>query len=373
MWPRRTAENSVRRPIVQRNNERYALDHVVELLAPGYRHRVAMHDVSHKGMFIAARAPLPVGARMAIAFEDDGGRVISAARVTHCLAENDARALARSPGIGIAFTDPSERFSNAVDRLVKRARTPATTRLRIVAGAAEPRLLERLSTALAALGFDVATANTGMELLAACERRTPNVVLVDRALPIFDGFQILERIACHDQLCAVPVIVMSSDPADLAPAFERGAADFIAKPFTIPEVTARTSRVARRDEPVAMSGSLTHLGLPALLTMLEMERTSGRLVLANGHAGWIDLQNGRVVGAGWSRGEGKPADIAMELLDWRHGTFKLTPSSTVRNSDMALPITGLLLERARLTDEASRPHPRPNKPTTVPPPRIVAG
>src|SRR5207253_10703995 len=110
---------------------------------------------------------------------------------------------------------------------------------------------------------------------------------------VLDGFRVVQRIA---QLApGVPVIVMSAEPGDLAAAFERGAHDFIAKPFTTDEVIARAWRVART---AALRGSLAAVGLPAVLTMLAHERKTGRLVVTGDRAAWIDLVDGKIVGAG---------------------------------------------------------------------------
>lgn len=329
----------------------------MELLAPGFRQRVAMQDISPGGMFLSVATPLPIGAQMAVALEHHGARVVCAARVTHRLTEPEALTLGRAPGVGVELLHPSARFVNALDRVLRRARAMPHDRIHIVVADREPRVLERLSTSLANVGFTVATAATGLEVLAACSRRVPNVVLVDRGLPILDGLQVRERLACDPRLSAVPVIVMSAEPGDLAIAFEHGAADFIAKPFTIPEIASRARRVAHRDEPVLLSGSLGEIGLAAVLTMLEVERKTGRLVLVDGHAAWIDIVDGRVVDAGWSRGDGDPRSIVLALLDVKHGTFKLTmPRLVRRDTGVALAVTHLLLERARLSDESSRPN-----------------
>jgi len=341
---------------VHRRVNRYAIDLPVELLAPGVRERVAMQDVSPSGMFLAVAAPLPIGAQLAVALEHRGERVVCAARVTHCLAAPDARVLGRSPGVGIELLHPSDRFATALDRVLQRASSAPPDRIHVVIGDREPRLLERLSTTLGSAGFAVTTAQTGPEVLAACARKAPHVVIVDRALPVIDGFSVRERLACEPRLSAVPLIVMSEEPGDLALAFERGAADFLAKPFTIPELAARARRVAHRDEPVVLAGNLSQLGLAAVLTMLELERKTGRLVISDGHAAWIDVVDGRVVDAGWSRGEGDVRSIVLELLGVQHGTFRLTTRAVHRDSGVALPITHLLLEWARLHDESSRPH-----------------
>ena len=66
-------------------------------------------------------------------------------------------------------------------------------------------MAERLSTALGTAGFTVATATNGLEVLGACSRRTPSLILIDRAMPTIDGMGLLERLACD--VAAVPVIV----------------------------------------------------------------------------------------------------------------------------------------------------------------------
>jgi CheY-like chemotaxis protein len=344
---------------VPRQSDRYAQELVVELYAEGKWRNVALQDISRTGMFLATNAPMTAGTPVIVAFRDDEDmRVACQGRVTHRLVETDADALGRIPGIGVVFREPPDvAFSSAVEALLRRARTRQPEHSHVVAGAAEPRLLERLSTALGAAGFSVATATNGLEFWSACMRRTPDLVLVDRDMPILDGPTIIERFACDDKLAAVPAILMTKDAGELGPALARGAADVILKPFTVLELIARARRVAqapKRSERVALSGSLADISLAVLLTLLEQQRKTGRIVLSNGHAAWIDIHEGKIIDAGWSHGAAHPRLVMMELLDWEHGTFKLVPSpARRRDSDLRLPITHLLLEQARIRDEAN--------------------
>ncbi|NVB78642.1 MAG: DUF4388 domain-containing protein [Kofleriaceae bacterium] len=343
-----------------RQAERYAQDLVVELYATQQWRRTVMQDLSRTGMFLATDNPMPVGMPVIVALDVDGKRVASPARVTHCLEGADARALSRTPGVGIMFREPHDAvFADAIARLLQRSRTKQPQHSHIVVADPQPRLLERLSTALDGAGFSVATASTGLEVFGACMRRLPDVVLVDRATPMIDGLQLVEKLACDDKLAVVPVMVMTTEPHELGSALQRGAADVLLKPFTMIELIARASRVAsspRRSERIAMSGTLADFGLDTLLQLVEQQRKTGRIILSNGHAAWIDVVDGRVVDAGWSLGRAHPRAIVMQLLDWTQGTFKLvsTPASS-RDSDLSLPIMHLLLENARLRDEASRP------------------
>jgi twitching motility two-component system response regulator PilH len=345
---------------VPRQSDRVAQDLVVELYAGNQWRRVAMQDLSRTGMFLAMGTPVPAGTPVVVAMTIGCAQVASPASVTHCLVDTDARALGRTPGIGIAFREPrDEAFADAIEQMLSRARIKQPWHSHIVVADSQPRMLERLSTALDGAGFSVATASTGMEVWGACMRRTPDVVLVDRATPIIDGLQLVERFLNDDRLGSVPVIVMANEPGELEPALQRGAADVLLKPFTMLELVARAKRVAqtpKRTERVSLSGSLAELGLAPLLMLLEQQRKTGRIVASNGHAAWIDVVDGRVVDAGWSLGRAHPRQIVMSVLDWERGTFKLVASpSRLRETALAMPITHLLLESARLRDEAERP------------------
>jgi len=101
--------------------------------------------------------------------------------------------------------------------------------LRIVVADPETRVLERLSTALDNAGFSVATCTNGMEAISACLTKTPDVVLLERDMPVVDGLHVIQEMGRHAELAAVPVMMMSSDSTDLVrlQAFQLGAMDFI--------------------------------------------------------------------------------------------------------------------------------------------------
>ena len=302
---------------------------------------VVVHDVSPTGLFLAAQ--LPVGDEVELIL----GRGRARVRVMH-----RSEGVARPEGVGVVVRGASPTFVETIDRVIQRARGIVTGG-HVVVGDPDPRVAERLSTALGTAGFTVATATNGLEVLGACSRRTPSLILIDREMPTIDGLGLLERLAC--EVAAVPVIVMSDDPGEVARAFDRGAADFLAKPFTTLEVVARVRRLALASHPehVVLQGSLQDVALPAVLTLLEQERKTGRLVIKNGHTAWIDLVEGRIVDAGWSLADDQARNVVFEVLDWTTGSFKLLANAAPRrDAGIAMAITHLLLEQARLRDEA---------------------
>lgn len=102
--------------------------------------------------------------------------------------------------------------------------------------------------------------------------------------------------------------------------------------------------------PAALTGELGVIGLPAILTMLEHERQTGRLVLTGERVLWIDLVEGRIVDAGMADVVVDPYTAVMAALDQRRGRFELVPCEPESSLGL-LPITHLLLEHARRADE----------------------
>jgi DNA-binding response OmpR family regulator len=351
---------------VRRRHDRIALSVPVELIAGGKKQRAISQDLSTYGMFIRLSPPLPVDTVVQLAIAPNGQRLVTTARVTHVLGEVEARTLGRSPGMGVMFRDPvqpqDEEFGEAVRQLiVKHAPAQIAAELRIVVADPQTRLLERLSTALGTAGFSVATATNGMEALGACLSRTPDVVLLERALPIVDGLHVLQELGRHAELANVPVMLMSSDATDLVrvQALQLGAVDFIPKPFTVLEVILRARRWARtnqRDpERVVLRGTLAELGLPSLLTMLEQERKTGQLAVTREQlVAWIEVVEGRIVRARSTEAGANSHQVIMSVLDWTDGYFELSSGTiTPGTPEVERSITHLLLEHARLRDEAA--------------------
>ena len=322
----------------------------IELWVEGRQRSVILEDLSRTGMFVRSTTPIPVGSVVHAAMTPIPGRprVVTAGTVVHAIDESEATRLGRPAGVGVRFREPvnhrDEQFAAVVADMVDRhIKVVPSQPHRIVVADPHPRTAERLSNLLDKAGFAVAIATTGVEALSACHRHRPDVALIDRALPLLDGFAVVR------ELTGLPVILASYEHADLAKAFEIGAADFLPKPFATADLVARARRLVR--PRVVLRGSLGEVTMPVLLTMLEQAKKSGRLVLA--HAGanaHVDLVAGRIVDA--RHGSLSCRDALLALLDWTDGTFELTAAS-IKSSDrvLAMSVTHLLLEHAQIIDE----------------------
>ena len=352
---------------MKRRNNRVAMNLPIELIAGGKRVRAVSQDLSPHGMFVRLSPPLPVATRVQVVITPNGQRLVITGKVTHALTELEARTLGRFPGIGVAFDDPvrpsEEEFTQAVVRLLARhAQHQPPADLRILVADSETRILERLSTALGTAGFSVATATNGMEAIGSCLSRAPDVVLVERDMPVVDGLHVLQEMGRHADLASVPVMMMSSGATDLVrlQAFQLGAMDFIPKPFTVLEVILRARRWARASQRgaarVVLRGTLAELSLPSLLTMFEHEKKSGQLAVTRDElVAWIDLVDGKIVRARSTEIDADSRTVLMNVLDWQAGYFELSAGTpAIAQTELVSSVTHLLLEHARLRDEALR-------------------
>ena len=108
----------------------------------------------------------------------------------------------------------------------------------------EPQILRALRTILTEKGFRVTVASRGEEALTLAAANPPDVVILDLGLPDIDGYEVSARLREWTQ---APIIVLSvrDNERDKVAALDKGADDYLTKPFGIEELLARV-RVALR-------------------------------------------------------------------------------------------------------------------------------
>lgn len=103
-----------------------------------------------------------------------------------------------------------------------------------------------LTDVLKASGYEVLTAVDGKAAIKAIKEHNFDLALLDVAMPVADGFQVLKIMS--EERPGIPVIMLTArgEEEDLVTGLKLGADDYIIKPFSIRELLARIEAVLRR-------------------------------------------------------------------------------------------------------------------------------
>ncbi len=109
----------------------------------------------------------------------------------------------------------------------------------------EERLRVLLESYLTQEGYDVVTAADGQEAIYATRHYKPDLILLDLMMPVLDGYGFMRA---HAKERETPVIILTAkmDETDKVLGLELGADDYVTKPFSLRELTARVRAVLRR-------------------------------------------------------------------------------------------------------------------------------
>ena len=114
----------------------------------------------------------------------------------------------------------------------------------------EKSIVEIISYNLQKEGYEVITANDGMQGLKTALSENPDLILLDIMMPKLDGFEVCKRL--REKKLQTPVIMLTAraEEVDKVLGFELGADDYVTKPFGVRELMARVkANLRKRAEP----------------------------------------------------------------------------------------------------------------------------
>ena len=202
----------------------------------------------------------------------------------------------------------------------------------------EEAIAEAVRARLVSEGYDVRVVHDGPQAIASARATRPDLVVLDLMLPGMDGLEVCREIQRDDW---VPVLMLTAktDEADKVAGFAVGADDYLTKPFSLRELTARVRAILRRMERIQRAAPqepeirfdlsidparrrVTRSGDEITLTPLEFEilltlaRTPGVVMsrdqLMDRVWGYRDYAGGRVVDSHVARIRRKLGDEAAE-------------------------------------------------------------
>lgn len=101
-------------------------------------------------------------------------------------------------------------------------------------------ILESTSTLLSFEGYEVVTANDGVEGVAAALEHKPDLILCDISMPNLDGYGVIDQIRSKEETNGIPFIFLTAftEKQNMRMGMEKGADDFLVKPYTRDELLA---------------------------------------------------------------------------------------------------------------------------------------
>lgn len=114
----------------------------------------------------------------------------------------------------------------------------------------EKKLVKLITYHLTIAGYDVLSANSGIEALEICEQARPDLIILDIVLPGIDGWEVCRRLKQNPPTSNIPIIMLSalSEVDDKIKGFDLGTDDYVPKPFSPRELVVRVKRVLGRSE-----------------------------------------------------------------------------------------------------------------------------
>ncbi|PJG45724.1 DNA-binding response regulator [Sphingobium sp. LB126] len=130
---------------------------------------------------------------------------------------------------------------------------------------------------LGELGHNVISAANGEDALHCALTEAIDVIVLDRMMPLLDGFSVLKRLRAGGITAPVLMLTALGRIEDRVDGLEAGADDYLVKPFAFSELAARIQALGRRSAPAAVTTKLSAGGIEMDLLAREVRR-EGKLV-----------------------------------------------------------------------------------------------
>ena len=112
----------------------------------------------------------------------------------------------------------------------------------------EEDIIELIKYNLKNEGYAILTAMTGEAAIKIAKQSRPDLVVLDLMLPGIDGLEVTRHLKKNDDTMDIPIVMVTAkgEESDIVSGLELGANDYISKPFSPRELTARIRAILRR-------------------------------------------------------------------------------------------------------------------------------
>lgn len=153
----------------------------------------------------------------------------------------------------------------------------------------EAGILRLIKLELSTQGFRVVTAGSGEEALRTAEEQRPDIALLDIVMPEMTGLEVMRRLR---ERSTIPVILLTAkgSEGDKVRGLELGADDYLAKPFSPDELSARVRAVLRRTVGSSSTENVVHIANIEVDLNRRLVKRDGKIVTLT-RTEWMLLQH----------------------------------------------------------------------------------
>jgi DNA-binding response OmpR family regulator len=127
-----------------------------------------------------------------------------------------------------------------------------------------PGIRMSLSDALESEGYLILTAGDGTRGLELARKEVPDLIILDIMLPGIDGYEVCKKLRAEDNHTPIIMLTVRNEEIDKVLGLELGADDYVTKPFSVRELTARVKTIFRRLEEYGEEPSIMNIGETAI-------------------------------------------------------------------------------------------------------------
>ncbi|GAA0429460.1 two-component system response regulator PhoP [Lentibacillus halophilus] len=143
----------------------------------------------------------------------------------------------------------------------------------------ESSIVTLLTFNLEQSGFETDTAYDGKEAVRKTEKETYHLIILDLMLPEMDGREVCRHLRYKQIDTPILMLTAKDDEFDKVLGLELGADDYLTKPFSVKEVTARTKAILRRTEKTdKISGASLNIGSLVIFPNRYEAEMNGKLL-----------------------------------------------------------------------------------------------
>ncbi len=112
----------------------------------------------------------------------------------------------------------------------------------------EPGILLSLRDEFESEGYTVCTSESGDKALEMAKKQSPDLIILDIMLPVLDGYEVCKKLRMEGDTTPIIMLTVKDKEVDKVLGLELGADDYVTKPFSLRELTARVKALFRRIE-----------------------------------------------------------------------------------------------------------------------------